>query len=68
MILMRWRWRREGQHVHVRVFTAQQTEWNQEPARDTFAFCGRLIFAADEWLDVLALLGPRIDVLEDSPE
>ena len=65
MIRMRWRWRPYGSSIHVNVHTAPITAVDQEPKAESFMNCGRLIFAQDEWRDVVALLGPRIDVVED---
>lgn len=42
MIIIRWRWRQLGGHVHVRVFTGTMFD-------GTFAKCGDLTFSEDEW-------------------
>ncbi len=54
MILMRWRWRPYGDHIHVNVFTAPISTLEHEPKGETFMNCGSLIFSRDEWLDVVA--------------
>jgi hypothetical protein len=64
MILLRWRWRRQGTHIQVRVFTADVPALNQEPAPAAWAFCGHLSFSVHDWLDIVAALGPRVDLVE----
>jgi len=65
MMRMRWRWRPYGDSIHVNVHTAPITAVDQEPKPGTWMNSGRLIFSREDWRDVVALLGPRIDVVED---
>jgi hypothetical protein len=65
MILLRWRWRRQGTRVQVRVFTGEVPTVAHEPPVNQWTFCGHLTFRVIDWPDVVALLGPRIDLRED---
>ncbi len=60
---MRGRWRLFGTHIRVSVLTAEIVERQQEPR--AFTLCGILTFSRHEWHDVVALLNPAVDVIED---
>ena len=57
MLIMRFRWRQLGGHVHVRVFTGKQFD-------GTFEKCGDLVFDGSAWPLVARRLG-ELAVLED---
>jgi hypothetical protein len=63
---MRWRAETLGDRVHVRVFTAPIASRKEEPKPGAFQFAGRLVFRAGEWADVVALLGPQVEVVYET--
>lgn len=65
---MRWRWRPYGSAIHVDVMTAQVTALDQEPHPARLHGVGCLVIPAEEWHDVVALLGPRVEVVCDEDE
>ena len=57
MTTLRFRWQQRGEHIHVRVFTAPMHT-------GTFAKCGDLTFAKEDWRVVRAgLVSAREDLV-----
>jgi hypothetical protein len=65
MIRMRWRWQAYGPQIHVRVDTAPLPARDTEPASRLYASCGRLVFRSEEWADIMALLGPQVELIRE---
>lgn len=59
-MIIRFRHRLAGAHVHCRVFTSLDGV--------TFAKCGDLVFAESEWSYVMLKLGNRVQFVPDGPE
>lgn len=58
MTYIRVRWKKQGGHIHCRLFTSQNYN-------GTFANCGELCFDERKWPEVNDTLLGRVELLED---